>query len=109
MEDFVAVHIRAGVERSGKFICSNALINQIQKASLWSMESGLHGGIPLDSPHRERQGYGGDALVTAKAMMYSYDMHEFYSDWMHRTRQQDFCHTQYHVRTAVVVRLGEVL
>lgn len=56
-EDFVAVHIRAGVERSGKFICSNALINQIQKASLWSMESGLHGGIPLDSPHRERQGY----------------------------------------------------
>lgn len=81
-EDFVAVHIRAGVERSGKFICSNALINQIQKASLWSMESGLHGGIPLDSPHRERQGYGGDALITAKAMMYSYDMHEFYSDWM---------------------------
>lgn len=79
-EDFVAVHIRAGVERSGKFICSNALINQIQKASLWSMESGLHGGIPLDSPHRERQGYGGDALITAKAMMYSYDMHEFYSE-----------------------------
>lgn len=33
-EDFVAVHIRAGVERSGKFICSNALINQIQKARI---------------------------------------------------------------------------
>lgn len=41
------------------------------EASLWSMESGLHGGIPLDSPHRERQGYGGDALITAKAMMYA--------------------------------------
>lgn len=71
-EDFVAVHIRAGVERSGKFICSNALINQIQKASLWSMESGLHGGIPLDSPHRERQGYSPiavDAFHAGKHVM----------------------------------------
>nr|WP_296833717.1 family 78 glycoside hydrolase catalytic domain [uncultured Marvinbryantia sp.] len=80
--DFTAVHIRSGVERRGEFRCSDALINQIQKASLWSMEGGLHGGIPLDSPHRERQGYGGDALATAKALMYSYDMQGFYADWM---------------------------
>lgn len=81
-KDFEAVYVRAGVEKTGKFTCSNALMNQIQKASLWSMASGLHGGIPLDSPHRERQGYGGDALITAKALMYSYDMQGFYADWM---------------------------
>ncbi len=81
-EDFEAVHIRSGVERCGKFSCSSALINEIQKASLWSMAGGLHGGIPLDSPHRERQGYGGDALITAKALMYSYGMQGFYADWM---------------------------
>lgn len=82
LDDFTAVFVRSAVERTGKFMCSNALINQITKASLWTMESGLHGGIPLDSPHRERQGYGGDALAIAKALMYSYDMQGFFSDWM---------------------------
>lgn len=47
-------------------------------------------------------------------MMYSYDMHEFYSDWMDdfidaQDKTTGFCHTQYHVRTAVVVRPGAVL
>lgn len=38
--------------------------------------------MPLDSPHRERQGYGGDALTAAKACIYNFNMENFYSAWI---------------------------
>lgn len=81
-ENLTAVFVHSGVRMTGSFTCSNALINQIQQACKWSMLSGMHCGIPLDSPHRERQGYGGDALAIAKACMYNFDMERFYSAWM---------------------------
>ena len=57
-------------------------MNQIQQASRWSLLNGLHCGMPLDSPHRERQGYGGDALTAAKACIYNFNMENFYAAWM---------------------------
>lgn len=80
--DLTAVVVRSGVRQTGTFTCSNAVINQIQHAGLWSLSGGMHCGMPLDSPHRERQGYGGDAWITAKACIYNFEMERFYAAWM---------------------------
>lgn len=81
-EDIEAVVVHTGVEEDGSFSCSDVLMNQIQQVSRWSLINGLHCGMPLDSPHRERQGYGGDALIAAKACMYNFNMETFYAAWM---------------------------
>ena len=81
-KDIEAVVVHTGVEEKGNFSCSNVLLNQIQQASRWSLINGLHCGMPLDSPHRERQGYGGDALTAAKACIYNFNMENFYAAWM---------------------------
>lgn len=80
--DFTAVYVHNAVPEHGSFSCSNALLNQIQSACRWTMLSGMQCGVPMDSPHRERQGYGGDALAIAEASMYNYDMELFFSSWM---------------------------
>ena len=81
-KDIEAVVVHAAVKEEGHFSCSNALMNQIQQASRWSLINGMHCGMPLDSPHRERQGYGGDALTAAKACIYNFNMENFYRAWM---------------------------
>ncbi len=81
-EDIEAVVVHTGVEEDGSFTCSNVLMNQIQQISRWSLVNGLHCGMPLDSPHRERQGYGGDALTAAKACIYNFNMENFYAAWI---------------------------
>lgn len=80
--DLTAVVVRCDVRQTGTFTSSEALINQIQNASVWSLSGGMHCGMPLDSPHRERQGYGGDALIAAKACIYNFGMERFYAAWM---------------------------
>lgn len=58
----------------GVFSCSNDLINKIQECSWWGMITNYHS-IPTDCPQRdERQGWTGDAQMTASALYYNFDM-----------------------------------
>lgn len=58
----------------GSFSCSNDLINKIQDCSWWGMRTNYHS-IPTDCPQRdERQGWTGDAQMTASALYYNFDM-----------------------------------
>ena len=58
----------------GTFACSNDLINKIQECSWWGMRTNYHS-IPTDCPQRdERQGWTGDAQMTASALYYNFDM-----------------------------------
>ena len=88
-KDIEAIVVHTGAEENGSFLCSDVLLNQIQQASRWSLINGMHCGMPLDSPHRERQGYGGDALTAAKACIYNFNMENFYAAWM-----EDFADAQ---------------
>lgn len=57
----------------GDFDCGNRLINQIHKNSVWGFRTNWHS-IPTDCPQRdERQGWMGDAHMTADMGMYNYD------------------------------------
>jgi len=66
----------------GDFACSNRLINDIQRASVWGERTNFHS-IPTDCPQRdERQGWTGDAHMSAYAMLYNLDMPAPYSKFL---------------------------
>ena len=66
----------------GSFECSNDTINRIQHCTLWSYQSNFVG-IPTDCPHREKNGWTGDAQLAAEQAMYNWDNDAAYASWMY--------------------------
>ena len=58
-------------ERAGKFECSNKLFNKIQHNTHWSYASNFHS-YPTDCPHREKNGWTGDAHLAAETGLYNF-------------------------------------
>ena len=78
--------VHSAVEPVGRFDCSNDLINQIHENILWGQLSNLHS-MPTDCPQRdERQGWMGDAHLTAEEAIYNFDMAAFYTKWLRDIR-----------------------
>ncbi len=79
-----ALHARVlhtAVERTGSFECSDELLNRIWKNTLRAFVSNLHG-IPTDCPHREKNGWTGDAHLAAEQAMFNFDMAAVYAKWL---------------------------
>ncbi len=72
----------------GDFSCSDDMLNRIHTAVRWSTLCNYHG-IPTDCPHREQNGWTGDASLSAEQSLMNYDMKEAYRKWM-----MDFCDVQ---------------
>ena len=66
---------------AGSFECSNELLNKIQQMTLWSYRSNFVG-IPTDCPHREKNGWTGDAHLAAEQAMYNFHNVAGYEAWM---------------------------
>lgn len=85
-EDFDAVltaeFVTANHPVTGSFSCDNDLLNWFHQATLMSLRSNEHCGVPLDCPHRERLGYTGDGQVTAPAILTNMDATAFMVKWM---------------------------
>jgi len=74
--------VYSSVEPTGNLICSNALINQIHKNTIWGQLSNLMS-IPTDCPQRdERMGWMGDAQLSAEEAIYNFDMLNFYAKYL---------------------------
>lgn len=74
--------VHTSFEQRGSFQCSNQLINQIQHACVWGEKTNFHS-VPTDCPQRdERQGWMGDAWVSAPAMLRNFDMPAAYSKFL---------------------------
>ncbi|MCC6731422.1 MAG: family 78 glycoside hydrolase catalytic domain [Chthonomonadales bacterium] len=73
-----ALAMRTDVAVAGDFRCSNARLNRIQRMAVNTFASNLFG-VQSDCPHRERLGYGGDIVATARAVMANMDMGAFYA------------------------------
>jgi len=66
----------------GSFECSDELINRIQSNSVWGFRTNFHS-IPTDCPQRdERQGWMGDAHVSADAALYNFDIVPAYTKFL---------------------------
>jgi alpha-L-rhamnosidase len=75
------VFIHSAVPPVGEFECSNPLLNKIWRAALWSYLSNLQG-IPTDCPHREKNGWTGDAHLAAEQGLFNFDSAAVYTKWI---------------------------
>ena len=74
--------VHSAVGTTGSFVASKQVLNQIQKLIHWSQLTNLFG-IPTDCDQRnERQGWMGDAQVTAEEAMMNLDMAAFYTNFV---------------------------
>ncbi len=78
--------VNSAVETTGSFVASNEILNKIQRLIRWGQLSNLHS-IPTDCDQRnERQGWMGDAQVTAEEAMMNFDMAAFYTNFVRDIR-----------------------
>ncbi|MGD0518313.1 MAG: glycoside hydrolase family 78 protein [Thermoguttaceae bacterium] len=76
-----AVFFHTDVPVAGVFECSNPMLNRIWSNARWSYLSNLEG-IPTDCPHREKNGWTGDAHLAAEQAMFNYFPAAFYTKWI---------------------------
>jgi alpha-L-rhamnosidase len=65
----------------GHFKCSCETLNTIQKLCYWATVSNYHG-IPTDCPHREKNGWTGDASLSAEQTLLNFAPMAAYIKWM---------------------------
>jgi alpha-L-rhamnosidase len=79
--DIRAVTLNSDLRRIGNFSSSDVYTNRIfesgQKASLSNLVN-----VPTDCPHREKNGWTGDAALSAEQMCLNLDMKEFFRRWL---------------------------
>lgn len=78
--------VHTAVDSTGGFLASRQILNNIQDAILWSQQTNLFG-VPTDCDQRdERQGWMGDAQITAEEAMLNFDMAAFYANFLRDMR-----------------------
>jgi alpha-L-rhamnosidase len=78
--------VHTAVGEAGSFVASKQILNQVQKLIRWGQLTNLHS-IPTDCDQRdERQGWMGDAQVTAEEAALNFDMAAFYSNFIRDIR-----------------------
>ena len=81
-ENFTAFALYSDMERTGKFISSNPLLNQLQHNMEWG-QKGNFIDVPTDCPQRdERLGWTGDAQVFARTAAFNMNVHSFFAKWL---------------------------
>jgi alpha-L-rhamnosidase len=80
-KNFKAYFIHSAVPEVGTFECSNELFNKIWRAGRYSYLSNLEG-IPTDCPHREKNGWTGDAHLACEQGLFNYDSLPVYEKWL---------------------------
>ena len=73
--------VHTDLKSLGSFSCSDETLNRIHAASRWSTLTNYHS-VPTDCPHREQNGWTGDALLSSEQALMNFDMVEAYRKWM---------------------------
>lgn len=74
--------VHTAFARRGTFACSNPLLNQIQQNAVWGYRTNFHS-IPTDCPQRdERQGWLGDAHMTAAMGLFNFEAEQAYRKFL---------------------------
>jgi alpha-L-rhamnosidase len=81
LDNLRAVFLHTAVPVAGQFECSNPLLNKIWRAGRWSYLSNLEG-IPTDCPHREKNGWTGDAHLAAEQGLLNFAPAAVYTKWV---------------------------
>lgn len=80
-ESVQAQFAHSAITPTGTFTCSNPLLNKIWKAGIYAYLSNLQS-IPTDCPHREKNGWTGDAHLAAEQGLFNFDPAPVYTKWV---------------------------
>ncbi|MCL1856756.1 MAG: glycoside hydrolase family 78 protein [Kiritimatiellaeota bacterium] len=81
VDNFRGKVVHSAFESAGEFACSSDLLNWIQTATRASYV-GNFVGIPTDCPHREKNGWTGDAALAAETGLFNYATAPAYQKWV---------------------------
>jgi len=85
--DVVGVVMHNDMRPTGRFECSEPLLNQLQRNIVWG-QRGNYLEVPTDCPQRdERLGWTGDAQVFARTAAFNYDIQPFMTKWLADVRE----------------------
>ena len=73
--------MHSDLETRGDFECSNETANKIQEITRRSLISNFHY-FPTDCPHREKNGWMGDAAVSCENTLINFAPERSYSEWL---------------------------
>ena len=76
-----ARNFHTALEKAGDFKCDNAFVNQLQNAVVHTTLCNYHH-IPTDCPHREKNGWTGDAHLSSEQALFNLDMKSAYLKWL---------------------------
>ncbi len=74
-----------GFSEIGGFTCSSDTVNTLFEMAKRSDRSNFYY-FPTDCPHREKNGWTGDASISAPHMTYLYDTEKSYTQWLSNIR-----------------------
>lgn len=82
LDDITACVVSNAFPKTGSFACSNEMINALQAAAELSYRGNYVAGFPTDCPHREKNGWMGDAQLASELAMYNFDNTACYEKWL---------------------------
>ena len=80
MADVVGVAVCSDVGDIGSFSCSDDFLNRLQHLCRWSTLANIHS-FPTDDPHREKNGWTGDTMLSSEQMLTNFGMRSFLTKW----------------------------
>ncbi|MCL2107521.1 MAG: family 78 glycoside hydrolase catalytic domain, partial [Oscillospiraceae bacterium] len=81
-EDFTAIVVHSEMKRTGRFECSEPLLNRLFENIVWGQKSNFLD-VPTDCPQRdERMGWTGDAQIFCRTASYLFDVERFFTKWL---------------------------
>lgn len=79
--EIVAEVVHTDLKTIGSFECSDEMLNKIHDASVRSTLTNYLS-VPTDCPHREQNGWTGDAFLSCQQALLNFDMTSSYEKWM---------------------------
>lgn len=87
-DDIEAKIVHNDFKKIGSFRCDHELLNKIQEATLLSYRGNYVNGYPTDCPHREKNGWTGDAHLATEQAMYNWENTAAYEKWIGDLRDE---------------------
>lgn len=81
-EDLTACFVQTAFPAIGSFECADATFNQLMKMGDGAYRSNFADGVPTDCPHREKNGWTGDASIASELAQYLYENTAAYEKWL---------------------------
>ena len=89
------------MERTGRFSCGNALVDQLYRNQVWGQKSN-YVEVPTDCPQRdERMGYTGDGHVFALTGAYNFDTEAFWAKFLKDIRYSQMDNSEGYVAPTI--------